>query len=82
MTDIQLPVSVTEVFTAFGVTDPAQILITLLSLVLGILLVLIVLIAFRGRPSGNNVSNRKEEAVDSGRAETVSYTHLTLPTIE
>ncbi|GEM_PF-980914 len=69
MTDIQLPVSITEVFSAFGVTDPAQILITLLSLVLVILLVLIVLIAFRGRPSGNNVSNRKEEAVDSGRAE-------------
>ena len=70
MTDIQIPVSVTEVFSAFGVTDAAQILITLLSLFLGILLVLIVLIAFRGRPSGNNLSNQKEEAADSDRAET------------
>ena len=70
MTDIQLPVSVTEVFYAFGVTDAALILITLLSLILGILLVLIVLIAFRGRPSGSNLSNQKEEAADSDRAET------------
>ena len=71
MTDIQLPVSVTEVFSAFGVTDPTRILIILLSSVLGILLVLIVLIAFRGRPSGSNLSNQKEEAADSDRAETL-----------
>ena len=70
MTDIQLPVSVTEVFYAFGVTDAALILITLLSLMLGLLLVLIVLIAFRGRPSGSNLSNQKEKAADSDRAET------------
>ena len=70
MTNIQLPVSVTEVFSAFGVTDPARILIILLSLVLGILLVLIVLIAFRGRPSDSSLSNQKEEAADSDRAET------------
>ena len=70
MTDIQLPVSVTELFSAFGVTDPARILIILLSLVLGILLVLIVLIAFRGRPSDSNLSNQKEEAAGSDRAET------------
>ena len=70
MTDIQLPVSVTEVFSAFGVTDPARILVILLSLVLAILLVLIVLIAFRGRPYGSNLSNQKEEAADPDRAET------------
>ena len=70
MTDIQLPVSVTELFSAFGVTDPAQILIILLSLILGILLVLIVLIAFRGRPSGSNLSHQKEEAAESVRVKT------------
>ena len=70
MTDIQFPVSVTELFSAFGVTDPAQILIILLSLALGILIVLIVLIAFGGRPSGSNLSNQKEEAADSDRSET------------
>ena len=70
MIDIQFPVSITELFSAFGVTDPAQILIILLSLVLGILLVLIVLIAFRGRPSDSNLSNEKEEAADSVKAET------------
>ena len=70
MTDIQLPVSVTELFSAFGVTDPARMLIILLSLVLGVLLVLIVLIAFRGRSSGSNLSHQKGEAADSDRAET------------
>ena len=70
MTDIQFPVFVTELFSAFGVTDPARILIILLSLVLGILLVLIVLIAFRGRPSGSTLSKQKEEAADSDRAVT------------
>ena len=68
MTDIHLPVSVTELFFAFGVTGPEQILIILLSLVLGVLLVLIMLIAFRGRSSGSNLSHQKEEAADSSRA--------------
>ena len=45
-------------------------LIILLSLALGILIVLIVLIAFGGRPSGSNLSNQKEEAADSDRSET------------
>ena len=70
MTDIQFPVSVTELFSAFGVTDPARILIILLSLVLGILLVFILLIAFRGRPSDSKLSNQKEDAADQDRAET------------
>ena len=68
MTDIQFPVSVTELFSEFGVTDPARILIILLSLVLGVLLVLIMLIAFRGRTSGSNLSHQKGEAADSSRA--------------
>ena len=71
MTDIRLPVSVTELFSAFGVTDPAQILIILLSLVLGILLVFILLIAFRGRPSDSKLSVQKEDAADQDRAETL-----------
>ena len=70
MTSIQLPVSVTDLFSVFGVTDSARILIILLSLILGVLLVLIMLIAFRGRPSGSNVSHQKEEAADSSRAKT------------
>ena len=70
MTDIHLPVFVTELFSVFGVIDPARMLIILLSLVLGVLLVLIVLIAFRGRPSGSNLSNQKRKAADSDRAET------------
>lgn len=70
MTNIQLPVSVTELFSMFGVTDPARMLIILLSLVLGVLLVLIMLIAFRGRSSGSNLSNHKGEAADSSRAKT------------
>ena len=70
MTNIQLPVSVTDLFSMFGVTNPAQMLIILLSLVLGVLLVLIMLIAFRGRPSGSNVSHQKGEAADSSRAKT------------
>ena len=52
----------------FGVTDPAQILIILLSLVLGVLLVLIMLIAFRGRLHGSNLSHQKGEAADTPRA--------------
>ena len=70
MTDIQLPVSVTELFSAFGVTDPALMLIILLSLVLGVLLVLIVLIAFLGQSSGSALSYQKVETADLDRAET------------
>jgi len=69
MTDIQFPVPVTELFSAFGVNDPAQMLIILLSSVLGVLLVLIVLIAFRGRLSGSNLSNQKGEVADTDKAE-------------
>ena len=69
MTDIQLPVSVTELFSAFGVTDPARMLIILLSLVLLVLLVLIMLIAFRGRPSSSNSSHQDRKTSDSFRAE-------------
>ncbi|GIR97202.1 MAG: hypothetical protein CM15mP100_4220 [Alphaproteobacteria bacterium] len=72
MTNIQLPVSVTDLFSVFGVTDPARMLIILLSLVLGVLLVLIMLIAFRGRSSGSNLSNQKGEAADSSRAKTLA----------
>ena len=68
MTDIQLPVSVTDLFSVFGVTDQVRMLIILLSLVLAVLLVLILLIAFRGRPSGSNLSHQKGEAADSSRA--------------
>ena len=70
MTNIQLPVSVTDLFSMFGVTDPAQMLIILLSLVLGVLLVLIMLIAFRGRLSGSNLSNQNGEVADVDRVET------------
>ena len=70
MTNIQLPVSVTDLFSMFGVTDPALMLIIMLSLVLGALLVLIILIAFRGRPSGSNSSHQKGEAADSSIAKT------------
>ena len=72
MTDIQLPVSITELFYAFGVTDPARMLIIMLSLVLGVLLVLIVLIAFRGQLSGSNFSHQKEEPAFPDRAETLA----------
>ena len=68
MTNIQLPVFVTDLFSMFGVTDPARILVILLSLVLGVLVVLIVLIAFRGRSSGSNLAHQKGEAADSSRA--------------
>ena len=54
MTDFQLPVPITDVFDAFGISDPAQMLILLLSSILGITLVLIVFIAFRGRPAANS----------------------------
>ena len=70
MTNIQLPVSVTDLFSMFGVTDPAQMLIILLSLVLGVLLVLIMLIAFRGRSSSSNLTHQKVEAADTSRAKT------------
>ena len=70
MTNIQLPVSVTDLFSMFGVTDPEQMLIILLSLVLGVLLVFIMLIAFRGRSSGSNLSHQKGEAAESSGAKT------------
>ena len=70
MTDIQLPVFVTDLFSGYGVTDPAQVLVILLSLVLGLLLVLIMLIAFRGRPSIDDLSHQEGEAADSIRAKT------------
>ena len=69
MTDIQLPVSVTYLFAEFGITDPAQVLITLLSLVLGVLLVLIMLIAFRGGPSNSKSSHQKQTPSDPFIAE-------------
>ena len=70
MTNIQLPVSVTDLFSMFGVTDPSRMLIILLSLVLGVLLALIMIIAFRGRTSGSNLSHRKGEAADASRVKT------------
>ena len=70
MTNIQLPVSVTNLFSMFGVTDPAQSLIILLSLVLGVLLVLIMLVAFSSRSSGSNLSYQKGEADASTKAGT------------
>ena len=51
MTDIQLPDAVLELFAAFDIADPAQILILLLGGILVLLLVLIILIAARGRPA-------------------------------
>ncbi len=69
MTDIQLPVPVTLLFASLGITDPARMLIILLSLVLAVLLVLIMLIAFRGRPNSSNSSHQKRKASDSSRAE-------------
>ena len=70
MTNIQLPVSITDLFSVFGITDPARMLIILLSLVLGVLLLLIMLIAFRGRLSGSSLSHLKGEAADSSIAKT------------
>ena len=70
MTNIQLPVSVTDLFSMLGVTDPARMLTLLLSLVLGVILVLIMLVAFRGRPSGSNLSNQEGKAADPSRAKT------------
>ena len=49
MTDIQLPDSVLDLFAAFDIADPAQILVLLLGGILVLLLVLIILIAARGR---------------------------------
>ena len=69
MTDIQLPVPVTHLFALFGITEPARMLIILLSLVLLVLLVLIMLIAFRGRPSSSHSSHQDRKTSDSFRAE-------------
>lgn len=68
MTDFQLPVPVTKLLALFGIADKALMVIILLSLVLGVLLVIIMLIAFRGRPSGSNSRHQKEEASDSSKA--------------
>ena len=66
MTDFQLPIPVIDLFATLGITDSAQMLIIFLSSILGVLLVLIVLIAFRGRPTRNNgLSNQSEVNVSS-----------------
>ena len=72
MNNIQLPVFVTDLFFMFGVIDPAQMLIILLSLVLGVLLVLIMLIAFRGGAYGSNLSHQKGDAAVSSRTKTIA----------
>ena len=69
MIDVQLPVLVTDLFYVFGMTDPSSMLIILLSAVLGVLLVLIVLLAFRGRPSESNLSHQEREVTGRTRAE-------------
>ena len=66
MKNFELPVSVTDLFAAFGITDPAQILILLLSSILGVLLILIVFIAFRGRPAVTN------QLADQGKVDVAS----------
>lgn len=60
MTDIQLPDAVLDLFAAFDISDPAQILILLLGGILVLLLVLIILIAARGRPASAAVSETAE----------------------
>ena len=60
MTDIQLPDAVLDLFAAFDIADPAQILILLLGGILVLLLVLIILIAARGRPASAAVSGTAE----------------------
>lgn len=60
MTDIQLPDAVLDLFAAFDIADPAQILILLLGGILVLLLVLIILIAARGRPASAAVSETAE----------------------
>ena len=60
MTDIQLPDAVLDLFAAFDIADPAQILILLLGGILVLLLVLIILIAARGRPASATVSETAE----------------------
>ena len=69
MIDVQLPVLVTDLFSVFGMTDPSWMLIILLSAVLGVLLVLIVLLAFRGRPSDSNLSHQEGEVTGRTRSE-------------
>ena len=60
MTDIQLPDAVLDLFAAFDISDPAQIMILLLGGILVLLLVLIILIAARGRPASAAVSETAE----------------------
>ena len=69
MNDFLLPVSITELFAAFGINDSAHILILLLSSILGVLLVLIVLIAIRGRPARKSASPNKSKVDISSLAE-------------
>jgi hypothetical protein len=61
MSNIKLPVPITDLFAVFGMTEPAHVLILLLSSILGVLLLLILLIAVRGRPSGSELSHHKEK---------------------
>ena len=56
MNELQFPVFVTDLFGAFGITDPAQMLIVVLSSILGVLIILIILVAFLGRPSKDSGS--------------------------
>ena len=49
MTNIQIPAALLDLFAAFNIADPAQVLILLLSGILVLLLVLIIVIAARGR---------------------------------
>lgn len=69
MTDFQLPALVTNLFAAFGINDPAQMLILLLSSILGVLLILIVLIAFHGRPSESGASPTQRKAETNSTAD-------------
>ena len=69
MNDFLLPVSITELFAAFGINDSAHILIMLLSSILGVLLVLIVLIAIRGRPARQSALPNKSKVDISSLAE-------------
>ncbi len=66
MNDFLLPASISELFAVFGINDSAQMLILLLSSILGVLLVLIVLIAFGGRPARKSaMPNQSKEDISS-----------------
>ena len=57
---MQLPDAVLDLFAAFDISDPAQILILLLGGILVLLLVLIILIAARGRSASAALSETAE----------------------